>query len=348
MEKEKLLLFYLFFVLVIGVKVKGSHHHHHHNHNRLGEQKLFVFGDSYADTGNLRKLDSRSWKEPYGITFPGKPSGRWSDGRVLTDYLAAFLGIRSPIAYKWRKMGPKPLRYGMNFAYGGTGVFDTLISAPNLTTQIDLFQQMIQEGVFTKNDVDSSMALVSVVGNDYSTYQVRNGTLQGLQSFIKSLINQLALDLKRLTDIGVKKMAITGLQPLGCLPSDNNMASLQQCNETLNQASSFHNLLLREAVAEMNKNNEGLKITILDLYQAFISILQSPANRGKSKFENPLKPCCEGINSNYECGSIDENGKWMYTVCEKPDSSFFWDTVHPSQQGWNAVAASLQSTFNSL
>ncbi|KAL2227685.1 UNVERIFIED_CONTAM: GDSL esterase/lipase, partial [Sesamum indicum] len=54
-----------------------------------GEVKkvLFVFGDSYADTGNLPTSVSRSWKSPYGITFPGKPSGRFSDGRVLTDYI---------------------------------------------------------------------------------------------------------------------------------------------------------------------------------------------------------------------------------------------------------------------
>lgn len=52
--------------------------------------KLFVFGDSYADTGNIKKSASPSWKEPYGITFPGKPAGRFSDGRVLTDYVGSF------------------------------------------------------------------------------------------------------------------------------------------------------------------------------------------------------------------------------------------------------------------
>lgn len=48
---------------------------------------LFVFGDSYVDTGNWRKSMGSSWKEPYGSTFPGKPAGRFSDGRVLTDYI---------------------------------------------------------------------------------------------------------------------------------------------------------------------------------------------------------------------------------------------------------------------
>lgn len=53
---------------------------------------LFAFGDSYADTGNLQS-DSVSWKSPYGLTFPGEPSGRFSDGRVLTDYIGMFMHI---------------------------------------------------------------------------------------------------------------------------------------------------------------------------------------------------------------------------------------------------------------
>lgn len=79
--------------------VQGLPHHsrrHHHNRHHLHDEhqlygfrptKLFVFGDSYADTGNVRKSLANSWKEPYGTTFPGKPAGRFSDGRVLTDYL---------------------------------------------------------------------------------------------------------------------------------------------------------------------------------------------------------------------------------------------------------------------
>jgi len=66
-------------------QAEASHHHHHHHRRR--PTKLFVFGDSYADTGNIQKGVSNSWKDPYGITFPGKPAGRFSDGRVLTDYI---------------------------------------------------------------------------------------------------------------------------------------------------------------------------------------------------------------------------------------------------------------------
>ena len=57
------------------------------DHSRLSG--LFVFGDSYADTGNHDPTDpslSSTWRFPYGSTWPGIPTGRFSDGRVLTDY----------------------------------------------------------------------------------------------------------------------------------------------------------------------------------------------------------------------------------------------------------------------
>ena len=66
----------------------------------------------------------------------------------------------------------------MNFAFGGTGVFDTFINAPNMSTQIDFFQQLLEEKVYTKQDLNSSIALVSLAGNDYTTYIQRNGELQ--------------------------------------------------------------------------------------------------------------------------------------------------------------------------
>ena len=78
--------------------------------------------------------------------------------------------------------------------------------------------------------------------------------------------------------------------------------------------------------------------------------LQSCTNRaissssicaGSTKFENPLKPCCGGISSEYYCGSVDVNGTKKYTVCDDPESAFFWDSVHPTQQGWSAVYSAL-------
>ncbi|XP_010244351.1 PREDICTED: GDSL esterase/lipase At5g03610-like [Nelumbo nucifera] len=346
-QKKHILLFHLLFLhlLLAGVQVVESKSHHHlHGQNQVhGFSKLFAFGDSYADTGNSAKSTSDSWHEPYGITFPGKPSGRWSDGRVLTDYVASFIGIKSPIPRQWMKYGPKLVKFGINFAYGGSGVFET--STPvNMTVQINSFQQLIQQGLYTKKDLYSSVALVSLAGNDYNAYASRNGTAEGLPAFISSVVNQLALNLKRINVMGVKTIIVTALPPLDCLPLRTLSSSFQQCSETDNAGVIFHNQLLQQAVDKLNNQSKDSTFLTLDLYRSFKTILnQTALPAGNMKFDDPLKPCCMGVNSSYSCGSKDENGVRMYTVCKNPKTAFFWDMFHPTQEGWKAVRLLLDS-----
>ncbi|XP_021728692.1 GDSL esterase/lipase At5g03610-like [Chenopodium quinoa] len=341
----------IFLLLGSGVVESTSRHHHHH-HRR--HEKLFVFGDSYADTGNNRISNGQSWKIPYGITFPGKPSGRFSDGRVFTDYLAKSLRIRSPVAYKFRRYANNHLKNGMNFAYGGTGVFDTTAPYPNMTTQIDFFERLLNEDTFTPSDLQHSIAHVSLVGNDYSAFLARGGTNQGLQTFIPQVVSQLVVDIQRIKNLGVKKISVTALQPLGCLPRSTKENSFQRCNETFNKAVMFHNLLLEQAVTKLNNEttqDHGSPVVIIDLYNAFLSIFQEKGTQqGNSNLDNLMKPCCTGINQNYYCGSVDDKGNKMYTVCQDPKSYFFWDEVHPTQAGWEALTRSttLQANLNDL
>ncbi|GAU23539.1 hypothetical protein TSUD_40170 [Trifolium subterraneum] len=124
--------------------------------------KLFAFGDSYADTGNF--LSAPSYALPYGITYPGKPTGRFSDGRILTDYVASFMKIESPATLHSIMFGSSESKYGVNFAVGGTGVYDTMVHGPNMTTQIDYFEELLRQNLYTKTDLESSIALVSVAG----------------------------------------------------------------------------------------------------------------------------------------------------------------------------------------
>lgn len=346
--------FFLFLILLSGQKgaiVSGHSHHHRHGHLfSFRPTKLFVFGDSYSDTGNNRKSEASSWKYPYGITFPGKPSGRFSDGRVLTDFLAKFVGVKTPVAYQWRKVvGLKHLKHGMNFAHGGTGVFNTLVSDPNMTAQINSFQWLIDEKTFTPWDLQSSVALVTVAGNDYAAYVYNNGTVEGFQPFMKSVVNQIYVNLKRIHDLGVKKIAVTALEPLGCLPRSTKITSFQQCNGTENSLVSFHNLLLQQAVAKLNNETTDSPFLILNLYDSFMTVFKNKGDEsGTIKFENPLKPCCVGTSAESSCGTVDEKGAKKYTICEDPESAFFWDNSHPTQQGWRAVNSALQATLHKL
>ncbi|KAI4300448.1 hypothetical protein L6164_033826 [Bauhinia variegata] len=303
--------------------------------------KLFVFGDSYVDTGNTMKVDSSAWKDPYGESFPGQPAGRFSDGRVLTDYIAKYLGVKSPVPYQLRESKPEHVKYGMNFAFGGTGVFNTSSQYPNMTIQIDFFEQLIKNNVYTKTDLTPSVALVSVAGNDYSYYLLTNGSAEGFPSFLASVVNQTKINLIRIYELGVKKIIVDGLQPLGCLPEVTLTSSFQQCNSTFNALVGIHNSLLNEAVAQLNQQaKDNSTFIVLDLYDSFMSVL----NHTSSTSGHKLKPCCVGLSSEFSCGFVDDDNVKQYDVCDVPKSSFFWDLVHPTQAGWHAVYNKLRKT----
>ncbi|KAK7337218.1 hypothetical protein VNO77_17781 [Canavalia gladiata] len=316
-----------------------------------GPTKLFVFGDSYADTGNIPEGISSSWNVPYGVTFPGKPAGRFSDGRVSTDFFAPidfvitknscacdaakYLKLKSPIPYRLSEASREDVKYGVNFAFGGTGVFDTLVQGPNMTTQIDSLEQLTKDKIYSASDLAQSLALVSVAGNDYGHYTRRNGTLQGFPSFVGSVVNQIRRNLIRIKGLGVKKIVVGGIEPIGCLPSATSATSFQRCNTTSNGFALLHNRLLKQAVAKLNQESEDHStFIVLDLYDIFISVL----NNDPSK----LKPCCVGVSSEYSCGSVDENNVKKYRLCDDPKSAFFWDNVHPTDAGWKTVYHNLQ------
>ncbi|KAI8563079.1 hypothetical protein RHMOL_Rhmol03G0085500 [Rhododendron molle] len=357
MEKQNLLCFLrscCFFLLPLLSDIQGVHgssSEQYHRHGGGGvygfhPKKLFAFGDSYADTGNLPKL-AIDWQVPYGITFPGKPYGHFSDGRVLTEFLAKYLGLKSPVPYAMRENKPKLARYGMNFAYGGTGVFNTTVAPgePNMTAQIDFFQNLLKESAYRKSELEYSLSLVTVSGNDYTTYTAEGGSDLGFPSYITRVVNQIAVNLKRIHDMGVRKVAVTAIEPVGCLPESTVANSFQQCNETANTLAKLHNTLLQVAVAKLNSESKDPgAFIILDLYDAFASVLNNKETT--VKFESPiLKPCCFGTTSGYRCGSLNAKGEKMYTLCDNPKATFFWDNVHPTQAGWRVVFFYLKSKF---
>ncbi|CAN6438811.1 unnamed protein product [Victoria cruziana] len=258
---------------------------------------------------------------------------------MTSSFVAAYLGIPSPLPYKLRRAGGGRERYGMNFAYGGTGVFDTYAKGPNLTTQIDFFEQLVRQGTYRSSQLRSSMALVSVSANDYAFYALTKGTIQGLNEFIELVVNRTAVDLRRLGRLGLSKTAILNLFPLGCTPVGRQLlgSPASSCNDLLNRYSSHHNLLLHRAVDDINADlHHPMHVVVLDIYNAASSILHHLSGSGPS-FSDPLKPCCLGLNSSSFCGSVDAEGKPLYSVCPSPSSAFFWDMAHPTQAGWSAM-----------
>lgn len=74
----------------------------------------------------------------------------------------------SPIAYEQRLSDPNAPKHGMNFAVGGSGVFNPY-GMLNLGGQIDQFENLI-DTVYPKAFLQYSVVLVGIHGNDYGAY----------------------------------------------------------------------------------------------------------------------------------------------------------------------------------
>lgn len=98
---------------------------------------------------------------------------------------AKLLHLPTPTPLASVKSGASAVK-GVNLAFGGAGV-TYAYGAPTLSTQVDELDNLVANGYFvpsdsstgTKQDTSGyfskSVALVSVAGNDYSSY---NGTVQ--------------------------------------------------------------------------------------------------------------------------------------------------------------------------
>lgn len=88
-------------------------------------------------------------------------------------------------------------------------------------------------------------------------------------------MKQISVNLKRIHSFGVKKIGITALGPLHCVPEVTVLTDFKECNSTLSQLVDFHNHLLKQAVDELNKETNDLPFFILNLHDAFLSIIQN-------------------------------------------------------------------------
>uniref|UniRef100_A0ACD5YCR1 Uncharacterized protein n=1 Tax=Avena sativa TaxID=4498 RepID=A0ACD5YCR1_AVESA len=322
---------------------------------RREQEPLWVFGDSYADTGNLGDLGrelTHAWYDPYGETFPRRPAGRFSDGRVLTDFVARALGMRTPVAYKVRRRASRQkLARGMNFAVGGAGVLDTGNFQRNISAQIDLFQAMQQQrrrgchgGADDSTDA-AGTALVVVSGNDYAYAADKDNGTSAAIAYIPTVVRELREQLRRLRDeAGMRRVVVTNLHPMGCTPVFTRPLDYAGCDPLANAGAAQHNAALESVLAKLDPANATF--LLLDVHTPFAAVLL--ADSSSTRFASPLRPCCESFSPDGYCGEQDENGTRQYTLCDDPRQHFFWDDVHPTQAAWAAVAATFRATVKSF
>lgn len=213
---------------------------------------LVVFGDSLDDIGNVYIAT--------GNAFPPAPPyapGRFSNGPIWIDYLAASLGVASPAPF---------LAGGTNFAFGGaeSGLGFGASGAPNLQTQVGVYLSGLAGGA-----ADPAALFVLWAGsNDYL-----NGQANPL---IPS--SNVAEAVAALAGAGATHFMVPNLPPLGDVPQ--SIANPDPViRPTLDALSEAHNLLLKQQLDALTR---ALPITIYqpDIHDLYLDIQANPAEFG--------------------------------------------------------------------
>ncbi|KAF5189057.1 GDSL esterase/lipase [Thalictrum thalictroides] len=104
---------------------------------------IIVFGDSTVDAGNNNYISTllKSNFKPYGRDFPGGvPTGRFSNGRVPTDFISQAFGCKPTIpAYLDPQYTIKDFATGVCFASAGSG-YDNVTS--DIASVIPLWKEL--------------------------------------------------------------------------------------------------------------------------------------------------------------------------------------------------------------
>ncbi|KAL9429605.1 hypothetical protein AB3S75_031422 [Citrus x aurantiifolia] len=309
---------------------------------------LIAFGDSILDTGNNNNLISLAKCNfpPYGKDFiGGKPTGRFGDGKVLTDLLAEGLGIKETVpAYLDPNLQSKDLATGVCFASGGSGLdplTSSITSAIPISGQLKNFKEHIGKlkGVVGEEGankvISKSLFLLSAGNNDLGiNYSVLRVKKYDISTYTSMLVSWTSTIIKDLYGVGVRKIAIFSTMPVGCLPIFRTLHGglMRSCADDDNKAAELFNSKLLAEVKNLNSSLPQAKIVYVDFYNPLLDLISNPV---KSGFSVSDRSCCGTgtVETAILCNKITP------FTCANASKFVFWDSVHPSERACRITAA---------
>ena len=259
---------------------------------------IIVFGDSSVDTGNNNFIPTiaRSNFWPYGSDYAdGLPTGRFSNGRLATDFISEAFGLPPSIpAYLDANCTIDQLAAGVSFASAATGLDNAtagVLSVITLAQQLAYFEEYTGRLKAARGEaaareiVAEALYIWSIGTNDFieNYYNLPERRLQYTVGEYQAYLLGLAeAAIRRVHALGGRKMDFTGLTPMGCLPAERigNRDDPGECNEQYNAVARTFNAKLQELVAKLNSQLPGLHLVFADTYQLLAAVVNRPADYG--------------------------------------------------------------------
>ncbi|XP_076922389.1 GDSL esterase/lipase At1g28570-like [Bidens hawaiensis] len=331
---------------------------------------IISFGDSLADTGNLKQLSYHTNQQslhffypPYGETFFHEPTGRCSNGRLVIDFIAESMRlplVRPFVGVKGRHM--IELRRGVNYAVAGATALDSsFLGAKGVHNPMTNSSLQVQLGWFKRtlpslcdNELDckhflrrSLMLMGEIGGNDYNHALLAGKSLEEVYTYVPLVVEAIISAVNALIELGAKTLLIPGNLPIGCSPvyltkyygsGDVEYDNSTGCITQLNKFSEYHNELLKIELSQTRESYPEVNIIYADYYNAAMQFFRSPNKYGF--INGALKACCGGggpfnYNASIACADLSSN------VCMQPHTYANWDGLHLTERAYKVIYKSV-------
>ncbi|CAH8263875.1 unnamed protein product [Arabidopsis lyrata] len=325
-------------------------------------KSIISFGDSITDTGNLLGLSSpndlpESAFPPYGETFFHYPSGRFSDGRLIIDFIAEFLGIPHVPPFYGSKNGN--FEKGVNFAVGGATALEcsvleergTQCSQSNISlgNQLKSFKESLPYLCGSSSDcrdmIGNAFILIGEIGgNDYNFPLFDRKNIEEVKELVPLVITTISSVISELVDMGARTFLVPGNFPLGCsvayltlyeTSNEEEYNPLTGCLTWLNDFSVYHNEQLQAELNRLRKLYPHVNIIYGDYYNTLLRLVQEPSKFGL--MDRPLPACC-GVGGPYNFTFSIQCGSKGVEYCSDPSKYVNWDGIHMTEAAYKCIS----------
>ncbi|XP_062220718.1 GDSL esterase/lipase At5g33370-like [Phragmites australis] len=303
---------------------------------------FFVFGDSLVDNGNNNYLitEARADTPPYGIDTPDhRATGRFSNGKNVPDIISEHLGAEPLLPYLSPELDGDKLLVGANFASAGVGILnDTGIQFANI---IHISKQLLYFAQYqrrlssligaqqTARLVNGALVLITLGGNDFVNnyylvpYSARSREFS-LPDYTTYIVSEYKQILTKLYDLGARRVLVQGVGPIGCVPAELALHSLDgSCDPELQRAAAMYNPRLMAMLGELNAQFGDVFVGV-NTQRIHNDFIDDPKAYG---FATATEACC---------GQGRFNGMGLCTMvsrlCNDRDAYVFWDAFHPTER----------------
>nr|KYP36370.1 GDSL esterase/lipase At1g29670 family [Cajanus cajan] len=299
----------------------------------------FIFGDSLADSGNSNQLWSlvKANYLPYGIDFPFGPTGRFSNGKTISDVLAELLRVNGYVR-PYARATFRDLFNGLNYASAAAGIrqetgqhlggrMSFREQVQNYLRTVSLMLNFLGDERRTLDYLSKCIYSIDLGSNDYLNNYFMSQLYSSSRQFTPEqyanvLTQEYAQQLRIMYNYGARKIALFGLGPIGCSPIAlaQNSPDGRTCVARINSATQLFNNGLRSLVDQLNNQLSGARFIYINVSGIVQDIIRNPSSFG---IRVTNEGCCSVGRNNGEVTCLP-----LQPPCWNRNEFLFWDAFH--------------------